>query len=44
VAVAPERLNAMLTARVTGSGDVSYKGNPQHVDKSVLGSGDVRPR
>lgn len=30
-----------LTARVSGSGDVSYKGNPEKVDSKVSGSGDV---
>jgi len=30
-----------LTASVTGSGDITYKGHPQHVDKAVTGSGDV---
>ena len=30
-----------LKANVSGSGDISYKGNPEQVDKNVSGSGDV---
>lgn len=30
-----------LTARVAGSGDISYKGKPESVDKKVNGSGDI---
>lgn len=30
-----------LTARVSGSGDVSYKGNPKKIDTKVSGSGDI---
>ena len=31
----------MLKARVSGSGDISYRGNPQKVDTKTSGSGDV---
>jgi len=31
----------MLTARVSGSGDISYRGNPKKVDTKTSGSGDV---
>jgi hypothetical protein len=31
----------MLKARVSGSGDISYKGNPQKVDTKTSGSGDI---
>jgi len=30
-----------LKARVSGSGDISYKGNPEFEDKKVSGSGDI---
>lgn len=30
-----------LKANVSGSGDISYKGNPEKVDRNVSGSGDV---
>ena len=30
-----------LKARVNGSGDISYKGNPERVDSKVSGSGDI---
>ena len=30
-----------LKARVSGSGDVHYKGNPEKVDSKTSGSGDV---
>jgi len=30
-----------LTARVSGSGDIHYRGNPAHVDSKTSGSGDV---
>ena len=30
-----------LYARVSGSGDIDYKGNPANVDKKTSGSGDV---
>ncbi|WP_343486732.1 head GIN domain-containing protein [Allomuricauda sp. d1] len=33
--------NSMLKARVSGSGDISYKGNPGKIDSKVSGSGDV---
>jgi len=33
-----------LKTSVSGSGDVSYWGNPQHVDTHTSGSGDVRKR
>lgn len=39
------RLNVSgnLEAIVSGSGDIEYTGNPQDVNKSVSGSGDVSP-
>ena len=33
-----------LDASITGSGDISYYGNPDHVDRSVRGSGDIKKR
>jgi hypothetical protein len=30
-----------LKARVTGSGDIDYKGNPEKKDTKVTGSGDI---
>ncbi len=33
-----------LTARVSGSGDIYYKGNPEKEDKKVSGSGDITKR
>lgn len=33
--------NKMLKARVSGSGDISYRGNPEKVDTKTSGSGDV---
>jgi hypothetical protein len=30
-----------LKARVNGSGDISYYGNPEQTDKKVIGSGDI---
>ncbi len=33
-----------VKARLTGSGNVDYKGNPAHVDRSVVGSGAIRAR
>jgi len=33
--------NKSLKARVSGSGDVSYRGNPQKVDTKSTGSGDI---
>jgi len=33
-----------LDARVSGSGDIDYYGDPEHVRKSVSGSGSIRPR
>ncbi len=30
-----------LKARVNGSGDIQYYGNPQQTDKKVMGSGDI---
>ncbi len=30
-----------LTARVSGSGDIHYRGNPDHLDTKTSGSGDV---
>lgn len=33
--------NKMLKARVSGSGDISYKGNPGKVDTKTSGSGDI---
>lgn len=33
--------NKMLTARVSGSGDISYRGNPEKVDTKASGSGDI---
>jgi len=35
------QVSGNLTADVTGSGDISYRGHPSHVDKNVTGSGDV---
>jgi len=31
----------MLKARVSGSGDITYKGNPEKVDTKTSGSGDI---
>ena len=33
--------NEMLRARVSGSGDISYRGNPKKVDTKTSGSGDI---
>ncbi|MFS4467704.1 head GIN domain-containing protein [Maribacter sp. 2210JD10-5] len=33
--------NKMLKARVSGSGDITYKGNPEKVDTKTSGSGDI---
>lgn len=33
--------NKMLKARVSGSGDINYRGNPKKVDTKTSGSGDV---
>ncbi len=33
--------NEVLTARVSGSGDISYRGNPKKVDTKTSGSGDI---
>ena len=33
--------NQMLKAKVTGSGDISYKGNPKKIDTKTTGSGDI---
>lgn len=33
-----------LEAGISGSGDITYSGNPEHVDQSVSGSGDIRSR
>lgn len=33
--------NKMLKARVSGSGDISYRGNPSKVDTKASGSGDI---
>ncbi|MFS4493971.1 head GIN domain-containing protein [Maribacter sp. 2308TA10-17] len=33
--------NKMLKARVSGSGDISYRGNPDKVDTKASGSGDI---
>jgi len=33
--------NKMLKARVSGSGDISYRGNPDKVDTKTSGSGDI---
>jgi hypothetical protein len=33
--------NKMLKARVSGSGDISYRGNPEKVDTKTAGSGDI---
>jgi hypothetical protein len=40
------RVNAKssLDARVSGSGDIVYRGSPQQVSKSVSGSGDIRQK
>lgn len=34
-------VNKMLKARVSGSGDISYRGNPKKVDTKTSGSGDI---
>ena len=34
--------NGMLKARVTGSGDVEYRGNPTKEDTKVIGSGTIQ--
>lgn len=36
--------NASLTGRITGSGDIFYKGEPKKEDKKVTGSGDITKR
>lgn len=33
--------NKMLEARVSGSGDIRYRGNPEKVDTKTSGSGDI---
>lgn len=33
--------NKMLKARVSGSGDITYKGNPDKLDTKTSGSGDI---
>lgn len=33
--------NKILKARVSGSGDISYRGNPKKVDTKTSGSGDI---
>jgi len=33
--------NKMIRARVSGSGDISYRGNPEKVDTKSSGSGDI---
>ncbi len=33
--------NKMIEARVSGSGDISYRGNPKKVDTKTSGSGDI---
>lgn len=33
--------NKVLKARVSGSGDISYRGNPEKVDTKASGSGDI---
>ncbi|TSE04994.1 MULTISPECIES: head GIN domain-containing protein [Aquimarina] len=35
---------SFLKARVSGSGDIAYKGNPEKEDKKVSGSGDITKR
>jgi DUF4097 and DUF4098 domain-containing protein YvlB len=37
------RCSAVLTATVSGSGDINYLGSPPKTNISVSGSGDVRP-
>ncbi len=34
-------VNQTLKARVSGSGDISYRGNPKKIDSKTSGSGDV---
>jgi hypothetical protein len=31
-----------LNAKISGSGDISYAGNPEKIEKSISGSGDIR--
>ena len=33
--------NEVLKARVSGSGDISYRGNPKKIDSKTSGSGDI---
>ncbi|MFM1878509.1 MAG: hypothetical protein RLZZ241_1375 [Bacteroidota bacterium] len=33
-----------LTARVSGSGNIYYRGNPKHIDTKTSGSGEVKPQ
>lgn len=33
--------NKMIKARVSGSGDITYKGNPEKIDTKSSGSGDI---
>lgn len=33
--------NESLKARVSGSGDISYRGNPKKIDTKTSGSGDI---
>ncbi|QLG46454.1 head GIN domain-containing protein [Costertonia aggregata] len=34
-------VNKVLKARVSGSGDISYRGNPEKIDTKTSGSGDI---
>ncbi len=34
-------VNGMLKARVSGSGDIHYRGNPSKIDSKTSGSGDI---
>ena len=36
--------NQSISAKVNGSGDIVYKGNPTEVDTRVNGSGDITRR
>ena len=42
--VAKVHASESLSARVSGSGDVYYKGSPEKVSSKVSGSGDIEPR
>jgi hypothetical protein len=36
------KANDRLSAKITGSGDVTYYGNPKDVNRRIYGSGSLR--